>query len=162
LEGNGLLPDVVEEVHGQGLEASLGVPVRRGVVSVDGSEVALAVYERVAQGEVLHHAHEGVVDRRVTVRVVLAQDVSHHGRALLVRTVGHEPQLVHRIEDAAMHRLESVSHVRQGALDDDRHRVVEEGLPHLFFDEARDDPFPLPGRSHSFSRQGAAGDVSTR
>jgi hypothetical protein len=49
---------------------------RGGVVSVDRSEVALAVHQHVAHREVLRHAHDGVVDRLVAVRVVLADHVA--------------------------------------------------------------------------------------
>ena len=50
----------------------LGVAHRPRRVAVDRAEVALAVDQQVAQREVLRHAHERVVDRRVAVRVVLA------------------------------------------------------------------------------------------
>ena len=42
--------------------------------------------------------------------------------------------LVHRIEDAAMDRLQPVAHVRQGARDDHAHGVIEIALPHLVGD----------------------------
>ena len=60
-----LLVDVVaEELRGELREPDLGVAHGRGVVAVDRAEVALAVDERVAQREVLRHAHDRVVDRR--------------------------------------------------------------------------------------------------
>ena len=65
----------------------LGVAHRRRVVAVDRAEVALPVDQRVAQREVLRHAHERVVDRGVAVRVVLAHHVADDARALHVRPV---------------------------------------------------------------------------
>ena len=47
---------------------------------------------------------------------------------------GRAPSVVHAPEDAAVHRLEAVAHVGQGAGDDDRHGVVEEGALHLLLD----------------------------
>ena len=38
-----------------------------------------------------------------------------------------------RIKNAAMHRLQSVTHIRQRAADDDRHRIIEIRSPHLLF-----------------------------
>ena len=56
--------DVAEQLGRQPRQAGLGVPHgRRGVV-VDRPEVALTVDQRVAQGEVLGHPGERVVDRR--------------------------------------------------------------------------------------------------
>ena len=62
-------------------EARFGVAVRRRRIAVDRAEVPLAVDERIAQREILHHAHERVVDRRVAVRVVLAEHVADDRRA---------------------------------------------------------------------------------
>ena len=125
------------------------------------AEVALPVDQRVAQREVLRHAHQRVVDRRVAVRVVLAEHVADDGRALLVRAAGHEARLVHRVEDAAVHRLQPVAHVGERALHDDAHRVVEEGLAHLVLDQAREHArgggVTVAGKSSPFS--GVSGGV---
>ena len=103
--------DVLQQLRGYGIETGLGVAVGRGRVAVDRAEVALPIDQGVPQREVLHHAHHGVVDRRIAMRVVFAQDVSDDGRALLVGTVGRQRQLVHRVENAAMDRLQSVSNI---------------------------------------------------
>src|SRR5207302_4528841 len=46
-------------------------------------------------------------------------------RALLVARAGIEAELLHGVENAAMHRLEAVAHVRQRARDDGREGVRE-------------------------------------
>ena len=38
---------------------------------------------------------------------------------------GDEPELAHRVDDAALHGLQAVAEVRQRAVEDDVHRVVE-------------------------------------
>jgi hypothetical protein len=43
-------------------------------------------------------------------------------------------ELVHRVQDTPVHRLESVAHVGQRAPDDDAHCVVEIRPPHLLFE----------------------------
>ncbi len=68
--------DVPQHLGRETREPALGVPHRGGRVVVDVPEVALAVDERVAQRERLRHANEGVVDRLVAVRVVVAHDVA--------------------------------------------------------------------------------------
>ena len=93
-------------------EAALGVAHRRRRVAVDGAEVALAVDERVAQRERLRHPDERVVDRRVAVRVVVAHHVADDARGLARRPVRLQAGLVHRVEHAAVHRLQAVAHVR--------------------------------------------------
>ena len=63
-EVDGFLVDVGEHLGGDLLQPAFGVAVRRGAVAVDRAEVALAVDQRVAQREVLHHPHQRLVGRR--------------------------------------------------------------------------------------------------
>jgi hypothetical protein len=74
------------------------------------------------------------------VRVVRAHDVADDARALEPRPVRLQPRLVHRVEDAPVHRLQPVAHVRQGARDDHAHRVVEKARAHLLLELAPLDP----------------------
>ena len=133
-----LLVDVREHRRGDLRHPDLGVAHRRGRVAVDRAEVALPVDQRVAQREVLRHAHDRVVDRGVAVRVEFADDLADRLRGLAVLLVGRVAGLVHRVEHAPVHRLEAVAHVGQRAPDDDAHRVVQVGLAHLVFDVDRD------------------------
>jgi len=65
------------------------------------------------------------------VRVIFTQNVADDTRALAVRLIRRHAELVHRVEDAAVHRLEAVAHIRQRAGDDDRHRIRNERFLHL-------------------------------
>ena len=76
--------DVEQHLLGDFGQAALGVTHGGGGVVVHRAEVALSVDERVAHGKVLRHAHHGVVNGGVAVRVVFAQHVAHHAGALLV------------------------------------------------------------------------------
>ena len=106
-------------------EPALGVPHGGGAVAVERSEVARAVDERIAQRERLRHAHQRLVERGVAVRVEAAHHVADDLRALPVLGVGRQVLLPHRVEDAALDRLQPVAHVGQRAGGDDRQRVVE-------------------------------------
>ena len=117
-----------QHVLREGRESHLGVAVGRGRIAVARAEVALAVDQRIAQREVLGHAHRGVVHRAVAVRMVLADDVAHHARALLVRRIGAVAHLAHGEEDAALHRFLAVLHGGERAPLHHAHRVGEVGL----------------------------------
>ena len=106
-------------------EPALGVAHRGGAVAVERAEVARAVDQRIAQREGLRHAHQRFVERGVAVRVEAAHDVADDLRALPVLDVGGQVLLPHRVEDAALDRLQAVAHVGQRARGDDRQRVVE-------------------------------------
>ena len=156
-EVDGFLVDVRQHRHGDARQAGFRVAVRRRGIAVDRAEVPLPIHERVAQRERLDHAHEGVVQGHVAVRVILAQHVAHHRRAFLVGPAGHETELVHGVEDAAVNGLETVAHVRQRALHDHAHRIVEEGLADLVLDEPRQDAFALDWTGHVRSRRPVSG-----
>ena len=140
--------EVGDEVHrvlvdvGQQLGRNRGQPrfrvsVGRRRIAVHRTEVALSVHQRVAQRKILRHAHRRVIHRAVAVRVIFAQHLAHHLGALHVLAVVQQPHVVHRIQNPPVHRLQPVADVGQRAPDDDRHRVVEIGALHLFFNVDR-------------------------
>jgi hypothetical protein len=75
-----------------------------------------------------------VVDRRVPVRVVLADHVTDDTGALLVGTVPVIVQFVHREQHTAVHWLEAVAGIGQCPPDDHAHRVIKIGTPHFLFE----------------------------
>ena len=130
---DGILVDVGEHFHRHLAHTGLGVPVSSGGVAVHRTEVTLAIHQRVAEGEILSQANHGVVDRRVAVGVVRAQHRTDGVGGFAVGVAGIVAALVHGIENAAVDGLQAVPDVRQGAGDDDRHRIIEEGRLDLLF-----------------------------
>jgi hypothetical protein len=70
----------------------------------------------------------------VAVRVVVTHHVTDGFRALAVRLVVRVPGFIHRVEDAPVHRLQTVARIRQSTRDDDAHRIVEIRAFQLVFD----------------------------
>ena len=138
-----------EELARESGEPGLRVPVGRGGVAIHGPEVALSVYERVAERKLLRHADERIVDGRIAVRVVFADHVADDGGALAVGPGRAEAGLVHRVQDPPVDRLQAVADIGQGALHDDAHRVVDERFAHLFFERSLLDAFYTLG-GHGF------------
>ena len=106
----------------------LGVAHGGRVIAVDVAEIALALDQRVADGEILREPDQGVVDRRVAVRVELAHDVADHAGAFLEPRRRIQPQLLHGVDQPAMDRFQPVAHVRQAALHDGGERIGEIAL----------------------------------
>ena len=149
-----LLVDFTQHLHRQRREPGLGVPHGRRRVVARRAEVALPVDERIAQRPRLGHAHQGVVDRRVAVRVVVAHRLGNGACGFRVAAVGPEARVVHRVEHAAVHRLEAVADLRQCAADDHAHRVVDVAALHLLLDVDRFDrgrPSVVTGRQRGVS-----------
>jgi hypothetical protein len=108
-----------------GRHAAFRVPHGRRHIAVDRAEIALAVDQHQTHRERLGHADQGEVDRGVAVRVILTHHVTDHAGRLHVRALGRMALFVHRKQHAAVHGLQAVARVRQGAADDHAHRVVE-------------------------------------
>ena len=129
--------DVRHHLFGNRHQAALGVPVRRRRIAIDRAEVALPVDQRIPHAPRLRQTHQRVVHGAVTVRVILLQTFADDTGALHVLAVVEHAHVLHRVQNAAMHRLQSVANVGQRAADDDRHRVVEIRPAHLVFNVDR-------------------------
>ena len=62
-EFNGFLIDIVEQFVGQSIHADLGITHRRSGITINRTEVTLAVDQRVAQRKILGHPHYRVINR---------------------------------------------------------------------------------------------------
>ena len=71
------------------------------------------------------------------MRVIFAQHVADHARALHVRPVPDRVGLVHRKEHAAVHGLQAIADVGKGPAHDHAHGVIEVGMPHFGFEAYR-------------------------
>ena len=142
--------DVFQQRFRVGREARLGVAHGRRRVAVDRAEVPLAGDQQLAHAELLRHADQGVVNRRVAVRMVLAHHLADDASALARRSVRAQALLAHGVQDAPLHGLETVADIGQRSPDDDRHRVVEIRLAHLVFDidrlNVRGEPVAVHGQ----------------
>src|SRR5699024_3240808 len=67
----GFFFDIGEHAGARTRHTNFGIAHGRGGVAVDRTEVPLAIDQGQTHGEVLRHTHECIVDRLVSVRVVL-------------------------------------------------------------------------------------------
>ena len=64
----------------------------------------------------------------------LTKHLTHDPRTLLGLSGVTQAETVHAEEDAPLHGLEAVAHVREGTGDDDGHRIVDVCRTHLLVD----------------------------
>ena len=134
LEVDRVLVEILEQRERDRVESCLGVTRGGRRVAVDRAEIALPVDERRAHREVLRHAHERVVDREIAVRMKFAHRVADGARRFVVGSVRREIEFLHRVEDAAVNRLQAVANIGQGAAHDHAHRVIEIAAFHFVED----------------------------
>ena len=125
---DGILVDIAQQLERQLFQARLRIAVCRGGISVHRAEIAVAVDQRHPHIEVLRHAHQRVVHRRVAVRVIFSQTVAHDLGTFFVRLVRRQPELVHRVQNAALNGLQTVLHPGQSAVQNDVLRIGHHGI----------------------------------
>ena len=138
LEVDGVLVDRGRHRDRSRCHPALGVAHRGGGV-VGRAEVAVPVDGREPHRPRLRHPDQRVVDRTVTVGVQSAHDLADDAGALHVAPVGAQRHVVHRVEDAALHRLEAVARVGQRPGVDDGVGVLQERGLHLVADVGVED-----------------------
>ena len=105
-----------------------GVAIGGGAIAVDIAEIALAIDERIARGKILGEAHQGVIDRLIAMRMERAHHVADDFRAFLEGGARIEPQDLHAIEDAPVHRLQPIAGIGQRPPHNGRQSILEVAL----------------------------------
>ena len=73
------------------------------------------------------------------MRMKATEHITNGRGALAIGFIRGKALGQHRIENTTVHRLKSVSHIRQSTVSDDAHGIVDKRLPHLFIKIHRDD-----------------------
>ena len=133
VEVDGVFVDFAQHLGSNFAEARFGVTLCSRWVAVHAAEVALSVYKRTTNGEVLRKAHQGFVHGTVAVGVVLTKYVTDDTGALTVGLVVEQVQFAHRVQNTSVHGFKSVADVGDGTGNVDRHCVGNEGLFHFLF-----------------------------
>ena len=66
--------------------------------------------------------------------MVFTHHVTDDTRGFLGLAAVFEAHFIHAVQHAALHGLQAVTDIREGAGDDDGHRIVDVGRPHLVVD----------------------------
>ena len=131
---------VAEHLHSGPAQTGFGVAHGRGRVPIDGTEIPLSIHHGVAHAEFLRHMHQGGIDNGLAMRVVIARSIAGNFGALAKAAVGHQTQIVHRHQNAALRGLETIAHVRQRSRQNGAHGIVEKGGLEFLLDFDRNDP----------------------
>ena len=111
LKVDGLFIDVLEQRIGGAREARFRVTHRRRRIAVHRAEIALALDQRQAHGKILRHAHQRFVDRRIAMGMEITHHLADAGCGFAERAVPIVTGLLHREENAAMNRFQTVAHI---------------------------------------------------
>ena len=128
---HGVLLQVIHDMLTHLAQSALRVSHGCGRVTIHATEVSLSVNKGVAHIPILRQPYQRSIYRRVAVGVILTQYFAHNAGTLLIGLGGCVVDAKHTVEYAAVYRLEAVSHIRQCACHNHRHRVVDVARLHL-------------------------------
>ena len=72
--------EICQQVVGDFSHSNFGITHCRRGITVDRTEVTLAIYERIAQRKILRHAYNRVVNSGVPMRMVFTNHITHDTR----------------------------------------------------------------------------------
>ena len=130
---DGVFIDVGQQFFGKPLHPHFGVTHSRGGVAVYGAKISLAFHQRIAQRKILYHTYHTVVHSHIPVRMIFTQNFTDHTCAFFVRFIMCKPQFMHTVQYTTVHRLQTISYIRQCTRYNNRHGVVEIRLLHFVF-----------------------------
>ena len=123
--------DIRQHFQGDLGHSCLCITVSSRRVAVYRTEVTLTVHQHIPHGEILRQTHQRIIDRSVTVGVIATQHSTDGIGALMVCLIGCQPLFEHGIENTAVYRFQTVTHVRQCTGNNDRHCILQEGVLHF-------------------------------
>ena len=106
-------------------QACFGITHCGGAVPLDRAEVSMSVHKDHAFLKFLRHHDKRVINRAVAVRMIFTHRISDDTGTFPIRFVVSDPQFIHIIQCPALHRFQSVPHIRQRPGNDHTHRVVD-------------------------------------
>ncbi len=123
---NRTLPQLGQQQIGIAGQARLGVTHGgEGFGIIRRTPVALAVHQRIAIGKWLRHQHHGFITGTVTMGMEFTQYITDGTSRFLEFGTCLEAQIRHGINNTPLHRFEAVTDMRQGAIENNVHRIIE-------------------------------------
>ena len=116
---------------GDSIKSTLSVSHGCWRITVDGSEIALPIHERITKGEFLSHTDHGIVNGLITVGVILTHHLTNGTSGFAEFLLSGVPALIHTVEHTAVNRFESITCIRECSPDDHGHGVVDVRIFHF-------------------------------
>jgi hypothetical protein len=90
-EIDGLFFDIRQQLFGETGHPDLGVAHGRGRIGIDGAEVSLAINQRITHRETLHQPDDRIVNCRIAMGMIFADDIADETRRFLIRLSQYSP-----------------------------------------------------------------------
>ena len=109
----------------------LRITHRRRSVTLNGAEIPMSIHKRKALLKILRHNYQRFINGTVPMGMILTHGIAHNTGRLPVGLIMPQPKLTHVIQHPSLHRLQSVSGIRNGPRCDYTHRIIQIAPLHL-------------------------------
>jgi hypothetical protein len=96
------------------IHSGFGVTHGGGFITIDRTEVAVAIDQGVTDRERLSQTNERQIQSGVAVRVVFAHDIADDTSGFLIRFARFDALFVHAEDNAALNRFQTIADIRDG------------------------------------------------
>lgn len=107
----GVIVDIRKEGLSEILKKELSVQNRRRRIEVDGKEIEMKVDKRVENGKIMRNKKEGIIDRRIEMRVIIKNEIKKKKGRIEVGEVIGEINIVNGMENEKMKRIKEVEKI---------------------------------------------------
>ena len=111
----------------------LSISRSRRIIPIHRTKVPLPLHQGITHLPRLRQVHHCVINRRITVRVILTHHLTHNSRRLHRRVWRLPAILIHRIQNPPVHRFQPIPHIRQRPINNHRHRIAQKITLHRAF-----------------------------
>ena len=111
----------------------LGIPHCGRGITVHGAEVTLAIHQGIAQGKMLSHPDQGVINSGITMWMILTNDITDNTSRFDVGTIVTVAQLAHGKQGTPVHGFQTITHIGQCPAHNNGHGIVQVGLAQFLF-----------------------------
>ena len=87
------------------LQTCLCISHGSGTIAFNGPKISMPVHKRQSLFEILCHDNQGIIDRRISMRMIFTHGISDNTRTLTIRFVISDSQFIHIIKCTALHRF---------------------------------------------------------
>ena len=125
--------DICKHFHGNFAQTCLSISHGSSSVAIDRTKVSVAVYQRISGWPVLSHIYQCSVDGAVSMWMIFTHGITDNTCTFTVRLVRSVIQFDHGIQNSSLHRLQTVSYIRQCTCCNNAHCIIDIRFFHGLF-----------------------------
>ena len=110
-----------------------GITVSCRRVTGNSTKVTLRSYSCIPLSKILTKAHKGIVNRGITMRMIMTQNFTDNSSTFFWLATARKIKFIHSVHNSPVNRFKPIPNIRQGTLNNYRHRIIDISLLNFIF-----------------------------